>query len=130
MRLVVLPISVSISPFYGLYVPDYQALAFPIRSNANPAIDERTHYVLENWALLVHIAFRCWLFADDNPALVQIKSTNVGLALIGVGAAGSGSTLALTAIMCSLVCLTAIAVWAAGGLSPRPISIRNIPLPA
>ncbi len=75
-----------------------------------------------------------WIYGRTSKSLVPMViahlSVNVGLALIGVGAAGSGSTLALTAIMYSLVCLTAIAVWAAGGLSPRPISIKNVPLPA
>jgi hypothetical protein len=75
-----------------------------------------------------------WIYGRTSKSLVPMViahlSVNVGLALIGVGAAGSGSTLALTAIMYSLVCLPAIAVWAAGGLSPRPISIKSVPLPA
>ncbi len=75
-----------------------------------------------------------WIYARTSKSLVPMViahlSVNVGLALIGVGAAGSGSTLALTAIMYSLVCLTAIAVWAAGGLSPRPISLKSVPRPA
>jgi membrane protease YdiL (CAAX protease family) len=75
-----------------------------------------------------------WIYGKTAKSLVPMViahlSVNIGLALIGVGAAGSGSTLALTAIMYSLVCLTAIVVWAAGGLSPRPNSIQSIPLHA
>ncbi len=75
-----------------------------------------------------------WIYARTSKSLVPMViahlSVNVGLALIGVGAAGSGSTLALTAIMYSLVCLTAIAVWVAGGVSPRPISLKSVPRPA
>ena len=74
-QMVVLPTCVSISPFHRLDVSDNQALAFPVGSNANPTIDERTNHVLENWAFLVDIAFRCRLFPDDNPAVVQIKGT-------------------------------------------------------
>jgi len=54
----------------------------------------------------------------------------LGARRIALELARKGSALALTAIMYSLVCLTAIVVWAAGGLSRRPKSIQSIPLPA
>ena len=76
-----------------------------------------------------------WIFLRTSNSLVPMAivhfSVNVGFALIGTGAAGTGPALPLTAIVYSLLFLTAIVVWAAGGLtaptSPRDLSSLGHP---
>jgi len=65
-----------------------------------------------------------WIFCKTSQSLVPMVIThfsdNTGLALVGPGGIGLGPTLPLVAITYSLVLVTAIVVWAAGGLSVRP----------